>query len=80
MTQCPSRNDAQAATDAGECPVTWFGHMVQNCLDYAARAKEEGRPLALTTKEYDVVGAGGGTAFYLVYGTWGLRFPGHENP
>jgi len=40
-----------AAAD-DDCPLTWFGHMIQNCYEYATAAKAEGRPIVGIMCEY----------------------------
>ena len=40
------------AADASACPLTWFGRMIPNCLEYATRAKAEGKPIVGIMCEY----------------------------
>jgi benzoyl-CoA reductase/2-hydroxyglutaryl-CoA dehydratase subunit BcrC/BadD/HgdB len=44
---CESNENGQA-----NCPVTWFGNMIQNCYEYATDAKDKGRHIVGITCEY----------------------------
>ena len=44
---CESNKNGQA-----NCPVTWFGNMIQNCYEYATDAKAKGRHIVGITCEY----------------------------
>jgi benzoyl-CoA reductase/2-hydroxyglutaryl-CoA dehydratase subunit BcrC/BadD/HgdB len=44
-TPSPCASTGKAAAGADECALTWFGHMIPNCLEYARAAKAEGRPI-----------------------------------
>ncbi|HLA84247.1 MAG TPA: double-cubane-cluster-containing anaerobic reductase [Thermoguttaceae bacterium] len=62
----PSR-DERAAT-----PCAWFGHMIQNCLEYATEAKSHGRPIVCIMCEYtprELIMAAGGVPVCLCGGT-----------
>ena len=38
--------------DSVNCPVTWFGNMIQNCYDYATDAKSKGKHIVGIMCEY----------------------------
>jgi benzoyl-CoA reductase/2-hydroxyglutaryl-CoA dehydratase subunit BcrC/BadD/HgdB len=59
MSECCGSDDpGQASTCGGaepaaaDCPLTWFGRMIPNCLEYAKAAKAEGRPVVGIMCEY----------------------------
>jgi len=47
---CGSGDSSGQAPKNG--PVAWFGNMIQNCLQYAAEAKADGRPIVGILCEY----------------------------
>ena len=40
-----SSKRGEASPSASDCPLTWFGRMIPNCLEYASKAKAEGTPI-----------------------------------
>jgi benzoyl-CoA reductase/2-hydroxyglutaryl-CoA dehydratase subunit BcrC/BadD/HgdB len=41
-----------SSASASDCPLTWFGRMIPNCLEYATKAKAEGKPIVGIMCEY----------------------------
>jgi len=41
----PCASTGKPAPKGTECPLTWFGKMIPNCLEYARTAKADGRPI-----------------------------------
>ncbi|MBN2217350.1 MAG: 2-hydroxyacyl-CoA dehydratase, partial [Pirellulales bacterium] len=78
---CPSTRNACGTSCGGAVmsraaraatPCSWFGHMIQNCLEYAAEAKAHGRPVVCIMCEYtprELIMAAGGVAVCLCGGT-----------
>ena len=63
-------NNTQVAT--AECPLTHFDNMIQNCLNYATEAKENGRPIIGIMCEYaprELIMAAGGVPVCLCGGS-----------
>lgn len=50
QTSCCSHSSGASVTGAE--PLAWFGNMIQNCYEYACRAKKEGRPIVGILCEY----------------------------
>lgn len=77
---CPSTRNACGTSCGGAVmsraaraatPCLWFGHMIQNCLEYAAEAKAHGRPIVCIMCEYtprELIMAAGGVAVCLCGG------------
>jgi benzoyl-CoA reductase/2-hydroxyglutaryl-CoA dehydratase subunit BcrC/BadD/HgdB len=52
MKNCCEKNKSQQNKQPAECPLTWFGKMIQNCYDYATKAKDEGKHIVGIMCEY----------------------------
>jgi benzoyl-CoA reductase/2-hydroxyglutaryl-CoA dehydratase subunit BcrC/BadD/HgdB len=70
MSECCSSNNAKTS-EAG-CPVTWFGQMVNHCLEYAKSGKQKGAPIIGIMCEYtprELIMAAGGIPVCLCGGS-----------
>ncbi|MBN1867371.1 2-hydroxyacyl-CoA dehydratase [Candidatus Sumerlaeota bacterium] len=48
----PALGPPASGPDPAACPLTWFGRMIPHCLEYAEKAKSEGRPIVGIMCEY----------------------------
>ena len=73
MSDCCDSNPQPCGCDCGGAnltraeraasPCVWFGHMIQNCLEWATEAKSQGRPIVCIMCEYtprELIMAAGG--------------------
>jgi len=63
-------------------PLEWFGHMIQNCLQYATQAKADGRPIVGILCEYtprELIMAGGAVPVCLCGGSAEMIPPAEEH-
>ena len=69
---CGNQNTNDAANAADRSPADWFGSMLQNCLQYAKREHEAGRPIVGILCEYtprELIMAAGGVPVCLCGGS-----------
>lgn len=70
MADCCDKTTSAACT--GDDPFTWFGQMIQHCLEYATKAKQSGRPIVGILCEYaprELIMAAGGVPICLCGGS-----------
>jgi len=68
----PCSSGGPSRDQASECPLAWFGHMIQNCYEYASAAKDAGRPIVGIACEYtprELIMAAGGVPVCLCGGS-----------
>ncbi len=76
----PCASTARSSSEAVECPLTWFGNMIKNCLEYARAAKAGGRRIVGIMCEYtprELIMAAGGVPVCLCGGS-GKTIPAAE--
>ncbi|MBN2588697.1 MAG: 2-hydroxyacyl-CoA dehydratase [Sedimentisphaerales bacterium] len=67
--------------NTADCPVTWFGNMIQNCYDYATDAKSKGKHIVGIMCEYtprELIMAAGGIPVCLCGGSAEMIPPAEE--
>ena len=52
MSDCCGKNQSKPDKSSAQCPLTWFGNMIQNCYNYATKAKSEGKRIVGIMCEY----------------------------
>jgi len=78
--QCGSGGSPGRAPENG--PLEWFGHMIQNCLQYATQAKADGRPVVGILCEYtprELIMAAGAVPVCLCGGSAEMIPPAEEH-
>ncbi len=70
--ESPCASGVTSRDAAGQCPLTWFGNMIKNCLQYARAEKARGRPIIGIMCEYtprELIMAAGGVPVCLCGGS-----------
>jgi benzoyl-CoA reductase/2-hydroxyglutaryl-CoA dehydratase subunit BcrC/BadD/HgdB len=52
MSNWCGKNKIRQNNQSAQCPLTWFGKMIQNCYDYATKAKADGKHIVGIMCEY----------------------------
>jgi benzoyl-CoA reductase/2-hydroxyglutaryl-CoA dehydratase subunit BcrC/BadD/HgdB len=52
MEDCCGKNISRQNKQPEQCPLPWFGKMIQNCFDYASQEKAKGRRIVGIMCEY----------------------------